>query len=176
MEGNGQSITVGLVRPYGFGLAYPQWQTPVAPAAGAVFTDTVPGHHYARILAVRCSVSTDSNAANRLVTFDFVNARGSTFVQNGAAVIVTASTTGQVFEWSVSRTVSEWNTNTPIWAPLADLFLPPAFQFKINIQNIQVGDTITGISIWREHFPTGPRGFPDGQVIGDPSVFTGLEV
>ena len=173
-----EAVTVGLVRPFGYGLAYQQWSVPsgsALPNAGATYTETTAGTHWKRVLAVHCSLSTDANAANRLVTVDFINARGTTFVQNGASVIVTASTTGQVFEWSINRTVSEWNTNTPVWAPLADFFMPPAFQLKINVANIQVGDQLSSIAIWYELFPTGPKGYPNGQVqVEDVAQFTGV--
>jgi hypothetical protein len=158
------SVTEGLVEPLGFGLAFPDWITVNAPSAGNTASVSVEGAWYVRVVAARCTFSSDGNAANRLVTLDYVNARGQTYVQNGASVVVTASTSGQVFEWDRNRTVAEWNTNTPVWAPLLDEFLPPGFSIKFNVSNIQAGDTLTGLTLWVEKFPTGARGYPQGMV------------
>lgn len=157
-------VTTGLLAPFGWGLGYPDWIDPTAPAAGANFVHVVGGTHYERLLAVRATISTDSNVANRFVSVDYINARGTTYCRNAAGVVVTASTTGQVFEWNAARTVAEWATNTPVLAPLLMAFLPPAFQVQITLDNIQVGDTITAVHLWVEKWPTGPRGEPTGMV------------
>lgn len=157
-------VTKGFVEPFGYGLGYPDWLNITAPAAGLTFTHTIGGSHYERILAARATFTSDANAANRLVTLDFVNARGTTFVQNGASTVITANTTGQVFEWDIGRTVAEWNANTPIWSPLARFLMPPAFTVVFNVSNIQVGDQLTGLSMWVEKFPTGKTGYPTGDV------------
>lgn len=157
-------VTTGLLAPYGWGLGFPDWEDPSAPAAGANFVHTVGGKHYERVLAVHALVSTDSNAANRFVSLDYINARGITYCRNAAGVVVTASTTNQAFEWNAGRTVSEWAANTPVLAPLLLSFLPPAFQVQITLDNIQVNDTITSVHLWLEKWPTGPRGEPTGMV------------
>lgn len=156
--------TAGLVGQFGYGLAFPDWIDVPTPAAGATATYTVPGQYSQRIVAARLSLTTDANAANRLVTLDYVNARGITYVQNGAALVVTANTSAQVFEWHRNRTVSEWAANTLVWAPLLDVFLPPGFRVVFNVANIQVADAISGLRLWVEDFPTGLRGYPRGAV------------
>jgi hypothetical protein len=160
------SVTEGLVQPFGYGLAYPDWLDVATPAAGATQSVTVDGAWSVRIVAARATLTTDANVANRLVTLDFVNARGVTYAANGASVVVTAGTSAQVFEWDRNRSVSEWNTNTPVWAPLLDEIIPPGFSVKFNVANIQVGDTLTSLRLWVEKFPTGARGYPRGMVPG----------
>ncbi len=113
---------------------------------------------------MRCTIATDANVANRFVSLDYINARGTTYCRNAAGVVLTASTSGQVFEWNAGRTVAEWAAGTPVLAPLFMSFLQAAFQVQITIDNIQVGDTITGIHLWLEKWPTGPRGYPEGMV------------
>lgn len=159
-----EAVTVGLLQPFGYGLGYQDWVAVTQPAAGQSQTVTVTGENYARVLAARASLTTDANAANRLLTLDFINARGTTFVQNGASVLVTANTSGQVFEWDFDRTVSEWNTGTPVWAPVVDVFLPPGFSIKFNLASAQVGDQLSSLVLWLERFPTGARGYPQGMV------------
>lgn len=158
------STTEGLVEPFGYGLAYPDWLDVASPAAGQTASVTVEGQWYVRLVAARLSITTDANVANRVVSLDYINARGTTYVQNAASVLVTASTTAQVFEWDRNRTVAEWNTGTPVWAPLLDEFLPPGFTIKFNVAAIQVGDQLSGIHLWVEKFPTGARGYPTGMV------------
>lgn len=159
--------TAGLVGDFGYGLAFPDWLDITAPAAGATASYTVPGQYSQRIVAARLLITTDANAANRLITLDFLNARGITYAQNGAAVVVTANTSAQVFEWHRNRTVSEWAANTPVWAPLLDAFLPPGFVVKFNVLNIQATDAISGLRLWVEDFPTGPRGYPQSSIGAD---------
>jgi hypothetical protein len=156
------SVTEGLVAPFGYGLAYQDWIDVAQPAAGATATVTIGGENYLRVVAARLSITTDANAANRLVTLDYINARNVTYVQNGAAVVVTASTSAQVFEWDANRSVSEWAANTPVWAPLVTEIMPPGFQIKFNVTNIQATDQISSLRLWVERFPSGPRGYPQG--------------
>lgn len=158
-------VTAGLVQPFGYGLAYQDWVPVATPAAGASQTVGVTGENYVRVLAARASLTTSAAVANRLLTMDFINGRGQTFVQNGASVLVTASTTGQVFEWDFDRTVSEWNTGTPVWAPVVDVFLPPGFSIKFNLAGADAADQLSGLLLWIERFPTGPRGYPQGAVV-----------
>jgi hypothetical protein len=131
---------------------------PASPAAGAQLSVTVQGEWWVRVLHARATITTDANAANRLVTLDYVNARSQTIARNGAGVVVTASTTNQAFEWDFQRTVAEWAANTPVFAPLSPLFLDPASSIKFAVDNIQVGDQLASLSLVLEKFPTGPRG------------------
>jgi hypothetical protein len=142
----------GLVGPFAYGPAYPQWLPVTTPAAGATATVTVDGKWNLRPLAARLSLTTDANVANRLVTIDYVDARGNTWLQNGAGLVVTANTTAQTFEFDAHRTVAEWAANTPVFAPLAPFFLPPGFRVKFNVLNIQATDAISGLSLWFETF------------------------
>jgi len=155
-------VVESLVQPFGYGIAFPDWLDVATPAAGATQTVTVPGEYYYRLVAARLLITTDANVANRLVTLDYLNARGTTYLQNGAGVVVTANTSAQVFQWDANRTSGEWAANTPIFAPLSSVFLPPAFVIKFNVLNIQAADAISGLRLWVEKFPTGGRGYPQG--------------
>lgn len=159
-----RSVTVGLLQPFGWGLGYEDFSDPASPAAGANYVRTVTGGHWERVLAIRCLLTTSATAANRFVSVDFVNARNVTYCRNAAGVIVTASTTNQAFEWNAGRTVSEWAANTPVLVPLFLTFLQPGFQIQITVDNIQTGDQISGVHVWFEKWPTGPRGVPEGMV------------
>lgn len=144
----------GLAAPYEYGAAYPQWIAVTTPAAGATASYTVTGLAGVRPLAARLSLTTDANAANRLVTVDYIDAKGTTWLRNGAGLVVTANTTAQTFEFNATRTVAEWAANTPVFAPLAPYFLPPGFSVKFNVTNIQATDAISGLTLWFDTFQT----------------------
>jgi hypothetical protein len=88
------------------------------------------------------------------VTLDYIDAKGTTRLRNGAGLVVTASTTAQAFEWDAHRTVAEWATNTPgVWAGRA--VLPaPGWTVKFNVTSIQATDAISGLALWVETFGT----------------------
>jgi hypothetical protein len=155
-------VTSGLVFPFGYGEAFPDWVDVTTPAAGATASYTVAGENAVRLIAARSTLTTDANAANRSHTVDYLDARGITRVRNGAGLVVTANTTAQTFEWSSARTVAEWAANTPVYVPLLPAILPPGFTIKFTVTNIQAGDTLTGLSLYVEKFPTGPEGYLTG--------------
>lgn len=118
-----------------------------SPAAGANAPYTGEQAYAFAVLAARATVSTDANAANRLVSLDFMRGPAATVVRNGAGVVLTANTTSQAFEWNAGRTVAEWASNTPVFAPVFPLVMPPGFIVQFTIDNKQVGDTLTGLSL-----------------------------
>lgn len=154
------SSTAVQVAPAQFGRSFRDWIDVTQPAAGATTSVTVDGAWQLRVIAARATITTDANAANRLITLDYINARGITYVQNGASVLVTANTTAQVFEWDRNRGLAEWNTGTPVFAPVLSDWLPPGFTVKFNVASIQVGDQLSSLSLWVEKLPTGIESGP----------------
>jgi hypothetical protein len=159
--------TLGLLLPFTYGKGNPEYVNVATPAAGATASYTVDGKFAVRVLAARLSITTDANAANRLVTLDYIDERNNTRLRNGAGLVVTANTSAQTFEFDAHRGVAEWAANTPVFSPLAPFFLYPGFSVKFNVTNIQVGDAISALSLWLEQFQTGPRGYVLG-VAPDP--------
>lgn len=149
---------MGLGAPYGHGREFQDFIDLASPAAGANKAFVVPGDFFLRVIAAKAQLDTDANAANRLLSLDFIGARGTTYIRNAAPVLVTASTVAQVFQWATTRTVSEWNTGTPIFVPLEDIFLEPGMSVQFTLDNKQVTDTLTALSLVVEKWPTGARG------------------
>lgn len=127
--------------------------TPGNPAAGANYSFTVGGLNvgYLRVVAVKASLATDANAANRLFSLDYI-ARGATALRNAATVLVTANTSATVFQWDHAHAVSEWQTGTPVFAPLADVILAPGWTVQLTVDSIQAGDQISSITFLLEKF------------------------
>lgn len=153
------TLAEGLLEPFAYGEGFVDYILGDAPAAGANFSlPFLDGRWDVRILSCIVTLDTDANAANRLLSLDYI-VRGVTFVRNAASVVWTASTVAQVFMFKINQAVAEWNTNTPCFVPLLDLFLNPGMTAQITVDNKQVGDTLTSIRFVVEKFPTGRRGY-----------------
>ncbi len=158
------SVTEGLLEPFGYGLGYPDVVDLTTPALGANASVPVAGEYQVRVLAAIATLTTDANAANRLLSLDYINQRGVTLHRNGASVLVTANTTAQVFVWGANRSVAEWNTGTPVWVPLLPIFLQPGYSVQFTVDNKQAGDQLSALHLMVERFETGERGYPVGVV------------
>jgi hypothetical protein len=125
---------------------------PVTPAAGANASFTSAGQDWLRLVSCIATLTTDANAADRFVSLDYIDGRGTKYLRNAAPVFITASTTGQVFQWDRHRTVSEWNTDTMVFAPLASLWLPPGWTIQVTVDSKQAGDQLSAIGFLVERF------------------------
>lgn len=153
----------GLVRPSlpaldtGYRSPYPDWPSVATPAAGSTASVSVDGSSWRRVVAATMLLSTDANAANRLVSLDLVDARGVTRCRNSANVVQPANKANTRYEWSRARTSIDVLTDTIHLIPLLDQWMPPGFVITFNVTNIQVGDTLTSLSVWLERWDTGPE-------------------
>jgi hypothetical protein len=143
------------IEPFGQGRGFVDRDSPANPAAGAGLVYRLNSNWLFRPLSVRFAVTTDANVANRFVTLDYCDSEGNVYVRNAAGLVLTASTTAQVFDFNAQRTVAEWATNTDILAPLADMFLPGGWQIQVNLSNIQAGDQIASARLYFERWTTG---------------------
>ena len=157
-------FTAGLLEPFSEGFGYQDTLDPANPGANTNLAIVVGGENWVRVLDAIATITTDANVANRFVSLDFINPRGVTYIRNAAGLVVTASTTNQVFQWNEQRTDAQWAANTPVLAPVSSIFLPPNSTIQITIDSKQAGDTITNAHFVIERYPTGPRGMPSGVV------------
>lgn len=141
----------------GFGDPYPDWIDVAQPSAGVTASVTVDSFWWMRVVGARATLTTSASAANRFVSLDFINARSTTYMRNGAGVVIPASQTNQAFEWNRSRTVAEWAANTPFLLPVCDEWLPPGFKVQFTVDNIQAADQLSGLSLFVEKWNTGPK-------------------
>lgn len=163
----GQQVTYGLLEPFQHGRGYQKAIQSTNPAAGANFTHNVPGDSWERLIALAFTLTTDSNAANRIVTVNYGDPQGNTYTADGAAVAVTASTTAQQFYGNLRRGVAEWNTGTAVFFPLCGILLPSGSKVTITVANIQAGDQLGTIRAIYEKFETGDAGYPIGGMDSD---------
>lgn len=151
--------TYALLEPFSYDRGYRKLLQPAAPGADTVYKHTVPGDSWERLIALTFLLSTDSNVASRAVTIDYAEPQQATFLSDGPAVTVAASTTNQAFNGSNERGTSEWNTGTAVFFPLWGGFLEAGWSWTINVANMQAGDTITSIVALVEKFEVGAEGY-----------------
>lgn len=145
-----------LSQPYGL-VQLPQNKIDgVSPAAGASYSHKFTGIYVTRIVSIVFKLTTDANAANRYVTVEVQGDNGNAFAVSAAAVVVTASTTGQRFCGTIYRGTSEWNTGTDVLFPLTPIFIHGGDVLKINVASIQAGDQLSAIEIVGDRFSTDP--------------------
>jgi hypothetical protein len=144
----------GFTAPFTSEQGYTDFFTPASPAAGANFSIQVGDFSvtWLRIVAVKATLATDANAANRLFSLDFKSGRAGTMIRNAATVLITANTSATVFQWDRAHAVSEWQTGTPVFVPLVDIVLSQGWTIQLTVDNIQATDAITAISFVVEKY------------------------
>lgn len=121
--------------------------TPADPAAGANLTVTLQNARWTVLNSVLVTLTTDANAANRFLSVDYLVRGGLAAIRNAATVLVTANTSGQVFQFDNQHAVSEWNTGTMVFAPLLPVPLQAGWQVRLTLDSIQVGDQLSSCKI-----------------------------
>lgn len=141
--------------PYRYDEAYVDFLDVASPAAGANASLIVPGQFGYRVLAALASLTTDANAANRLVSLDVINANSSTRLRNPAPASIPANTTGQKYVWNDAYATGTSITNGPMVIPVNGLLVPASWSIQITIDNKQVGDQLSSVSLVVLKVPTG---------------------
>lgn len=132
-------------------VGLPELVKATSPAAGANFTATARAGYMERIIAVSFRLTPDANAANRTAYVESRDETGVRTMMAGANVTVAASTTTDFFfSWALGQ--PDWLIASTVVAPLTPLLLLPEHDWRIVIDSIQAGDTITRIRYWREVF------------------------
>lgn len=129
----------------------PERVAPTSPAAGADFTQTVDGAFYARLVAVFVRLVTDANVANRLVVVDYRDSAGNRYDVQGPNSTQAASTTLD-YCLSAFQADEKANIDGTALATLHPMLLLPSDQFRIHVQNMQVGDQLSRIRFTWERF------------------------
>ena len=137
--------------------------TPADPAAGANLLVDLGRQAWIVIHSVRVTLNTDANVANRFLAVEVLGRGNLSVMRNAATVLVTASTVNQVFQFDRQHTVSEWNTGTPVYAPLQPVPIPAGWQLQLTVDSIQAGDTLTACRILctRYYWDRGTAGSAD---------------
>lgn len=142
-----------------FGL--PELVKGANPAAAADFSETIPGDFYQRLLAVSVRLTPDANVAARTLYIECLDPESVRTAIFGAPVTVPASDTTDFF-FSAWLGQPDWEVASTVLVPIAPLLLPPTHSWRITVNGVQAGDTLTRIRYWRERFyTTGQPPSPD---------------
>lgn len=135
-------------------VGLPEYVKGAQPAAGASFTDRIPGQHAARLVTLFVRLVTDANVADRTVIVQYLDPEGNPVLVVGAPVTQSASATNDyAFQAFLGR--SDWPVGDTILVTLPPLLLIPTFSWTITIDNVQVGDQLSRIRFIRETFYMG---------------------
>ena len=140
---------------YRYDEAYVDFVDVSQPSTGANASVLVPGQFGYRVLGALATLTTDANAANRLVSLDVINANASTRLRNPAPATIPANTSGQKYVWNDAYTNMLSVTNGPMVVPVNSLLVPAAWSIQFTVDNKQAGDQLSSLSLVVLKVPTG---------------------
>lgn len=135
-------------------FSFPHVLEGVKPAAGASYSVQLDGRYWWRLHTGNFTLSTDANAANRVVTVQVGLADTVAFVLGHMPVEITASTTNQRFDGSVRTSYPSWNPGSDVLFGLSDFPILGGRTLTINVANVQVGDQLSNIVLGFWRLPT----------------------
>jgi hypothetical protein len=92
-------------------------------------------------------LTTDANAANRLLSLDILPGGDATWIRNAATVLVTANTTALAVQWDTAHSVSEWATGTPVFVPVFSEWLNCPVVVQFTLDNKQATDQLSALGL-----------------------------
>lgn len=127
----------------------------VQPAAGAMFSRTIPGQYFERLLTVFFRLVTDANVAERQVAIEYRDSAARRFAF--AAPVTTqgeSTTTDYAFQAFLGQ--SDWEADGTVMVTLPPLILSPGHDWRIFVGAIEATDQLSAIRFVVERFLTGP--------------------
>jgi len=134
-----------------FGQLLPDHLLAANPGAGAALVFPLDSRWWWRFRAVRFTLTTDANVANRFVTVDLCDPEGNAWIRNPAAAFQAAGVAQEYDFCNRSSSVSGLAA-FPQFVDLDRTFIPGGWQLRINVGAIQVGDALTAIRLYVEKF------------------------
>lgn len=125
--------------------APPELVIGASPAAGANFTQAVNDGYVWVVLSCSFRVTTDANVANRTARIEYRDPSAIPYCIAGNPVTYPASTTNEDFFFNVWAPLGAWEVASANIGPLPAIPLWPGHDFRIILNNIQAGDTITRV-------------------------------
>lgn len=126
--------------------------TGTVPAAGAEYTETVPGSVRWRLISIKMLYTT-VGVANRTVNF-IIDDGTNTFYRNQLAYLITAGLAETIVLAPGLTQTTALPASLINFAQIPmDLILLPGFRFSTSTTNIQAGDTYTAIFWEIEEIP-----------------------
>lgn len=145
-------------------MGYETWREllrPELPAAGSPFTFKVGSKTYDMVITAQGKFTTSAVVANRTPYLAYLDGDGREFARFSSGVVIAASdSTTETWGISFGTLVTSGPGFTT--AGLTGVLLPPGYELQLGMGNMDVGDTITDVSLWVHRAPTGEVGQPTG--------------
>lgn len=131
------------------------WQDVVyvpAPAVGTSWSYKVDGRYFERLVGVRFVLVTSAVVANRFPVLYLQDQNGVNVLSVWAGGTVPASKTNGV-------NLSPWYSlqsnygGAETFGPLPNMLVPPGYSWVSTVQNIDVGDQVSGVVLTVQRFP-----------------------
>lgn len=132
------------------------WQTPVYvpnPAAGQVWSYTVDGRYYERLVSVFFAFAASAVVANRLITMQLLDTNGDLILEVQCGGEVTA---GSFLNVSLTNDGPAYDTGAAghSYGYVPGFMVPPGWQWAVTVAGMDVGDQLTGIVLQVQRFPS----------------------
>jgi hypothetical protein len=121
-----------------------------APAAGAPLIFPLEATWLWRIRAARVTLTTSAVVANRFLTFDYCDTEGTAWARNPAAAVQAAGVANQEYSFANRSFPISGIAGVPQFLDLLELWLPPSWQLRVNVANMDVVDQLSGLRLYVE--------------------------
>lgn len=135
----------------------PEYVQGASPAAGADFVQALGGNYHVRLVSLFCRLVTSAVVAAREVVVEYRDAEDNRFALFGAPVTVSALDTVD-YAFSVFQPRAEWSVDDSIIVPLGPVLLPPTYDFRVHVVNMDATDQLSRVRFVWERFYTSPTG------------------
>ena len=125
------------------------------PAVATGFAYTVPGTVDQLVVAVSFQLVTDGNAADRLVTFQFVDYDGTSYAPVAAPFTQAASLT-TLYTFAVGIQQFGADDAAAIGCGIPPVKLPSGCGVKVTLGSVQVGDQVSAVALLLNQWPVRP--------------------
>lgn len=141
-----------LAEPPGYVIGWQERLYIPAPPAGQAWSHTVNGPYFERLTAARWVLTTSAVVANRFPVLYLSDANGVKVLAVWAGgTNVASQVSGINLAWN--NTLQSNYGGVETFGPIPNLICPPGFTWTATCQNMDVGDTQTGIVLTVDRFP-----------------------
>lgn len=131
------------------------WQTPVYvpdPAAGSSWSYRVDGRYVERLVAATCTLTTDAVAGGRYPKLVLSDNEGRPLVVSPVYNGMGVSSQVVVSAWVGAGALAQITANGAFTA-LPDVLVPGDWTWALQVDGLDAGDTVTGVTLLVQRFP-----------------------
>jgi len=121
-----------------------------APGAGNAASWDYSAYNKIFLMSLRFKLNTDANVATRIVTLSCEDTSGKIMTQTSSVLDNAAVSSTYVHSWGalIDGDTQEVGAFHYDHGHIPGVWVPGTYTWRINVDNIQVGDTLTEIETW----------------------------